>query len=440
MNKQELNAKWSKYCDVNKLVDDAIALLKHNGHECTEHGVCAMLDKYFKQKEPLIKMFMTSKNYIGNMRIAVEKEFDRTIDARGVRSFFIDLERRLYTSEMLKTTDDNGKTLFDNLVTGKKTLSISELPSKNAQDAKRKAVQSFDYSDYATHKSHQDREHLHDCFNFFYNYYYPVINGEYKPNTDITIPNGTKTSRAFNKICMHYGVDKLHPETKIVNGVEKTVYPYDKEFAKYSDLVSVGTRKMHFVISLNPLDYFTMSCGVNWTSCQHIYSGGAKGGAMSYILDKVSIITFVVENLNGDIHNIPKVYRQMFHYEKSLFVQNRLYPQGNDGATNLYDKFRGFMIEEFTDLLDTDNEWTHKVGANNCIHHIREGRNYMHYRDYIRNSCATIFYPTNNEPKVKDHVMTIGHEGICVKCGNPYYNSSRFNHRFSSDCEDDILF
>lgn len=435
MNKQELSAKWSKYCDINKLVDDAMALMKENGHAHTEHGICTLLDTYFKQKAPLINMFMTSKNYIGNMRIAVEKEFDRTIDPRGVRQFFSNLESRLYTNEMLKTVDENGKTLFDNLLTGKKSFCISELPSADTQTAKRKSVSAFDYNTFATRKSHQDRFNLEDIFCFFYNYYHPVMNGDYHPNEDITIPNGTKTSRAFNKICMHYGVDKLHPETKVVNGVEKTVYPYDREFAVYSDLVSCGTRKMHFVISLNPLDYFTMSCGVNWNSCQHIRTGGAKGGAISYMLDKVSIITFVVENLNGDIHNIPKVYRQMYHYEKNLFVQNRLYPQGNDGATNLYDKFRNIMIEEFTELLGTDNEWKHKVGPEYCSPHIREGRGYMHYRDYGHNRNVSIFYPENNEPKIQEQVMIIGHMGICVNCGKPYQHSGRFNHMWRSECE-----
>lgn len=434
MNKQELSAKWSKYCDVNKLVDDTIALLKHYGHECTEHGVCTLLDKYFAQKAQLIDMFMTSKNYIGNMRIAVEKEFDRSIDARGIRSFFSNLNMRLHTHEMLKKEDDDGKTLFDHLLTGKKCVCISELPNASEQKAKRKAVSGFNYTDHATIKSHKDLEDLDNYFSFFYNYYQSTLDSDF--NGAVKIPKGTKTSRAFNKICMHYGVDKLHPETKVVNGVEKTVYPYDKEFAVYSDLVSVGTKKMHFVISLNPLDYFTMSCGVNWTSCQHISGGGAKGGAISYMLDRVSIITFVVDNLNGDIHRIPKVYRQMYHYEGNLFVQNRLYPQGNDGATNLYDKFRNFMIEEFTALLDADDKWTCKIGPNACTRHIREGRNSMHYRDYCHNRSVSIFYPANNEPKIRNQVMTIGHEGICVKCGKPYCHSGRYNHMWSNECED----
>lgn len=439
MNKQELSAKWSKYCDVNKLVDSAMELLKENGHTlCTEHGVCALLDKYFTQKSSLIDMLMTSKNYIGDMRIAVEKEFDRNIDGYGIRNFFNGIEQRLHTEEMLKKVDDDGKTLFDNLLTGKESYCISELPSASAQKTKRSAVQGFNYFDHATHKSHKDREKLHSHFDFFYNYYLTTLNRDI--NGDVVIPKGTKTSRAFNKICTHYGVDKLHPETKVVNGVEKTVYPYDKEFAVYSDLVSTSTRKMHFVISLNPLDYFTMSCGVNWTSCQHIRSGGSKGGAISYMLDKVSIITFVVDNLNGDIHKIPKVYRQMYHYEKNLFIQNRLYPQGNDGATNLYDKFRDFVIEEFSDLLGTDDEWEHKIGPSCCTKHINAGRNSMHYPDYTYNKNVSIFYPVNNEPSIRYHKMTIGHEGICVKCGRPYCSSSRYTHMWSSECDDDDVF
>ena len=88
MNKRELSTKWSKYCDTDKLVDDAMALLTEYNHRNTEEGVCAMLDKYFTNKEPLIKMFMTSKNYIGDMRIAVEREFLRGVNNSEINNFF----------------------------------------------------------------------------------------------------------------------------------------------------------------------------------------------------------------------------------------------------------------------------------------------------------------------------------------------------------------
>ena len=66
MAKHDLSEKWSKYCNTDKLVDDIMELLRENGHRCSEHGVCVLLDTYFTNKEPLIKLFMTSKHYIGD--------------------------------------------------------------------------------------------------------------------------------------------------------------------------------------------------------------------------------------------------------------------------------------------------------------------------------------------------------------------------------------
>lgn len=440
MNKQELSAKWGKYCNTNKLVDDAMALLSEYGHSNTEKGVCSLLDTYFTNKEPLIKLFMTSKNYIGDMRIVVEKEFERGVNRNRVKAFLAGIYHKLYIYEMLHTVDDDGKTLMDHLNTGKKVLGISDLPTPEQQKAKIKEVSQFNYNDGATVKSHQDYSDFVTHMNFFSNCD-STLTKDFVVSNDRKTPvlkKGTKTSRAFNKVCTHYGVDKFHPEITTVtdNGkeVQKTVYPYNKVFAEYSDLVSTLVRKMPFIISLNPLDYLTMSHGVSWHSCHNISSGGCMGGTISYMLDSTSIITFVVEEIKGDVHKIPKLYRQMYHYDKNLFIQSRLYPQGNDGATNLYEKFRDFVIEEFDTLLEAGGEWTQKMGPSECGKHIQQAEHSQHYPDYIYNRNACIFYPVNNEPSIKHHVMTVGHIGICVNCGHEYTNHGRLTHRYSSEC------
>ena len=148
------------------------------------------------------------------------------------------------------------------------------------------------------------------------------------------------------------------------------------------------------------------------------------------MLDSTSIITFVVANTEGNIHESPKFYRQMYHYENDLFIQNRLYPQGNDGATNLYDKFRNIIVSEFNELLQCDGDWTSESSGSVCSEHIHsEG---VHYRDYHYNSSVTMFYPQSKANVAKNHVMTVGHEGICPHCGKPYTEYNRFSH---SNCQ-----
>ena len=421
MTKHDLSEKWSKYCNTDKLVDDIMELLRENGHRCSKHGVCVLLDTYFANKEPLIKLFMTSKHYIGDMRIAVEKEFDRQIDANQIRDFFYCIDEKLHTGEMLEFKDSKGKTMFDYLQTGKKMLTIAELPDANSKEKKLAKMQQFNANNGSTADSSIKRSMFDRYMNYFKNTPQSIMSADYQPTEKAPLlKKGTKMSRAFNKVCTYYGVDKLHPET--VDG--KTVYPYNKVFAEYADMVSDLKRKMQFIISLNPLDYLTMSNGVNWKSCHNILDGCYKAGTISYMLDATSIITFVVQGINDDIHKIPKVYRQMYHYKNNLFIQSRLYPQGNDGATDLYEKFRGFMIKEFSNLLGVNGEWTYKNGPIYCTSHINSvGK---HYRDYKYNGDTGIFYPTSKESDIQNLKMTVGHETICANCGHTFDDSARY--------------
>ena len=436
MNKNQLSQKWSKYCDTDKLVDDIMTLLKEFGHKNTEKGVCSLLDTYFTNKEPLIKMFATSKNYIGDMRISLEKEFDRNINVNEIRVFLGNAAQKFHVDEMLKYEDDNGKSLFDYLHTGKTVFGIDELPNAKQQEEHIEKMNKFQYGTNATVQSHGNRNDFMRYVDFFYRLNSSTLPRDVQIHRNAPLlKSGTKTSRAFNKVCTHYGIDKLHPETVVAeDGTQKTKYPYDKLFAEYSDLVSDLTRKMQYVISLNPLDYLLMSNGVNWVSCHNIRTGGCMGGTIAYMLDNVSIVTFVVDKLEGEIHKIPKVYRQMYHYENNLFIQSRVYPQSNDGATNLYDKFRNFMIEEFTDLLGIEGEWKCKIDPYECTKHVKHGDGAQHYPDYVYNKNAGIFYPENNEPGIRKHVMTIGRMGICVNCGKEYNNHGRLTHDESREC------
>lgn len=434
MNKAELREKWSKYCDVDKLVDGAIALAKKHKHKYSEHGICTLLDESLTAKEDKIKLFVTSPNYIGDLRIVVQKEFERQTNSDEIYNFFVDIAAKLNADELYKKQDESGNTLIDYLRTEKNLISVANLPSAEAQQAKSKLIKTFDLITMATQESVTNRTYFLKYMAWFQRMPRTKLSDDFsfsgRPNMPRLV-RGTKTSRAFNKVCQHFGVDKFCPteaERTDANGnvTTHTVYPYDKVFAQYSDLVSDLKRKMYFVISLNPLDYLTMSFGVSWVSCHNISSGGYMGGCLSYMLDSTSIITFVVNELEGNIHELPKYYRQMVHYDNGLFVQNRLYPQGNDGATDLYSEFRGYVIEEFAKMIHEDGEWDTKVGPRYCKEHISSAG--IHYKDYCYNNSCNIFYPKSKKDIIKEHVMRIGHDGICIKCGQPFTESGRLSH------------
>lgn len=421
MNKEALHAKWNEHWNANKIAEDVMDVLTEAGHQNSVHGVCTLLDNSFTNKANLLEIMMRSAHYAGDGRIVIPAEFEREIDMAEVHNFFNDIEKKLCLEYMLTYQDDKGKTLFEQLLTGKKSINVSEL----AQIEHKNLTDTFDFVTGATKETAQKYNTVRSYMYSFMNMPYVTLTRNIQCDNGPVLKAKTKTSRAFNELCCLYGVDKLNPQevTKEENGqtVTKTVYPYNKVFAQYSDFVSNLTRKMYYVISVNPLDYLMMSNGISWHSCHRITDGGYKGGTLSYMLDETSIITYVVSNLDEPLHKLPRYYRQMIHYSDGLFMQNRLYPQGNDGATDLYAKFRNLVIAEFSDLLDTANDWEVEQGANTCENHARSIGS--HYVDYSRNNSCNIFYPASKRDMIRNHVMTIGHSGICVKCGRSYSNS-----------------
>lgn len=429
MNKSELKERWGKYTDTDKLVDEIMSLLTKYRHRNSEHGVCKMLDEYFTNKSPLIEMFQRSEHYIGNMRIVVEKEFERENSSSEIMQFVSKFPEKIGAKEaILKTTDSNGKTVTDYLKVGVTRFDAARLKDEEF------AVQFQRTSDgLSAFSSEGYTKESENAFGQFCRMIYgfrritvPSLSAataqsikEIKPS--IKLAAGIKTSRAFNRICNEFKVD--------------TLPAYNKLFAEYADMVSGLTRTMQYVISVNPYDYLTMSFGKSWASCHTIdkhnvrqmpnsYSGAYCGGTLSYMLDSTSIITYVVGK-NDDIQTDGKVYRNMFHYGNNIMVQGRVYPQANDGATDLYERFRGFMQEEMTAMLGLEkNLWTIKKGNRECSSWT-DSRGH-HYTDYTCVSNCNVTFPSERKASIAR--ITIGHSGICPYCGCTHEMSSWLSH------------
>ena len=439
MNKTELNEKWGKYSNTDKLVDDMMALLTQYEHRNTEHGVCVVLDKYFEAKKPLIKKLATSNHYRGDMRVIVQKDFDRDIDRVAVYNFCNNFSKEINAEKALLVFEDaDGKKVSDYILTGHRKVNMQSFDAKKYPAEKMSA---FDLGNCAT-KVSSDK---YDAFNGYMRNYFArmacaQIPRDYTEN-GIEIKKGMKTSRAFNKVCTHYGINKANPkkviETRNGQTTTRTVYPYDQLFAEYADLVSAASRKLYYIISVNPLDYLTMSFGVNWQSCQSIRGyrgrgGMACNGCMSYMMDDTSIITFVTDNIDGDIHNIGKIYRQMYYTDSDMFINSRVYPQANDGATNLYDKFLGLFTEEMAEVLDIEeNDWVRMPGhgtVNDMSRNIG-----THYPDAGHNEDCGVYYSKSKVTSPRLHKkIVIGAHSYCPHCGREYVGArNRLSH---DDC------
>lgn len=424
---------YNEYTDTSKLTDDIMNLLTEYKHDNTEAGVTKMLDTYFKNKHDLIELFKKSPNYKGDLRIEFEEEFERKIDSDAVIHAVNELIRNPQNKKLItKTEDEEGKTRQDYILKLPKHYDLSELATEDGYNKMKEEtafLNNFNHDGY-TMESITKWNHIETVLDAFrlckkanldtsdVDYINTLMIGD----TDKPLmAEGMKTSRAMNKVCKFYGLDKTDD--------------YNKLFAAYADTVSEKNQKMKVVISVNPYDYLTMSFGVNWASCHTIdktnkrnmansYSGMYCGGTMSYMLDGTSMIMYIVKE-NDNVQTAGKIYRNMFHWNGHNLLQGRIYPQGNDGAVDLYSKFRGIVQKEFSAMLGLDrNKWirNQNPGALNII------SNGSHYQDYYHFSDCSYSYPEEYGSN-KEKNFEIGHATICVKCGNKgIADSGRLNH------------
>lgn len=394
MELTELNKKWGKYCDTTKLVSDMRNWMDNKRIRNTMIGICDMLDVFFTNKEELIQLLAKSKHYDGNLRIKLDTQMVRYGNADRINRFVYGFYNNVEAGKAIfKTVDSNGKKMQDYLKIGKKTVSVADLVNGSVDNVKfNKWSEVFDDDGVTKSSRNEARAFANAMYNFRYITAPTISEADASDinsyNSALKIAKGTKTSRAFNKVCTTYGVDKL-PK-------------YNKLFAEYADMVSESKRNIKFYISVNPIDYLTMSNGRSWHSC-HAYNGGYFGGTVSYMLDKVSLITFVFDDVPNDFALEGKIYRNMFHYKDGVLLQSRVYPQGNDGCTNLYDEFRKFVHSEFAAILNKENKW--------CDGYVRPIKHGNHYPDY--NS----FRHTYSIDGVKTIDMDIGHTNVCPCCG-----------------------
>ena len=115
----------------------------------------------------------------------------------------------------------------------------------------------------------------------------------------------------------------------------------------------------------------------------------------------------------------------MFHYGNNILLQGRVYPQGNDGNTDLYKVFRNYVQDELSPLIGlTDTVWRKKDDGRVSSNVESYG---VHYRDYTSFSSCNVSYPRERSDS-SDNVITIGHSGVCPHCGRNITESGSISH------------
>ena len=394
------------------LLNDMEQLLSEYDYKFTGYALNKIIDTWATNKADLIKAFKRHPNYLeGKFMIVFSHDFARKIDNNALNRF----KNWLLCDVFMEVREFMPEDMKDEVVSyGKKYpnavyMFIKDLPN-------------------------MENQYIND----------DIVERLNEINPNLHAHNGQKMSRVVNKFCSWIGFDKL-PD-------------YNREFAKYADALNPLTITRHTVLSVNPLDYLTMSFGNSWASCHTIdkrnkrgmpnsYEGMYSSGTISYMLDSPSMVFYTVDaSYNGnDFWNEPKINRQMFHWGEEKLVQGRLYPQDNDGDNSVYTPYREIVQKVMSGLFSLPNYWTVSKGTDAAGKFINS--NGTHYRDYDNYSNCTLSRPKGSE---NDRYITVGHDPICIECGSEHDTEdcisccSRPSEYYCSECgepidDDDVI-
>lgn len=183
--------------------------------------------------------------------------------------------------------------------------------------------------------------------------------------------------------------------------------------------LSVRDKKYDLMLSINPLDYVSMSESDYFTSCHNLADGCYKQGCFSYMNDGASLIVKVyeAETLDGvNAHTTRDfIARLVVSLNNKAVLISRCYPLG-DNAREFIDDIRKNILKALNvepvavaDSLEDLNAWDVDITS--------EG---AHYRDY----CA---YNWDDNGGIKayiinssssDNILYIGEPAYCVECGD----------------------
>lgn len=281
---------------------------------------------------------------------------------------------------------------------------------------------------------------------------------------------GTTITKLFRKIVTKYYPEILEYNTTTIeewvdnNGElrsrEKNIN-FESKLSEMADMISPLKYRRHTVISVNPLDYLTMSFGHNWASCHTIdkenrrrvdgehYSGCYCSGTLSYMMDTSSLIFYTVdEKYNGNEFEMEdKMQRCVFYINKdgNLIVQSRVYPDGRDnGDKSLAKQFREVMQKVISDCTGQPNFWTVKKGTGECCKYVcTEG---THYPDYAHYDDCNVSVRQNTTTEYTK--IYVGHQPIdpdtgCIHNEQEYLNGEAeycayCNEPIDMQCDDYI--
>lgn len=435
--------------DKRELINKACSLLDDYGYEYDYSAIKQIIDEWEKSKADLLAHFRQHPNWDEDrLAIVLEAEFLRKFDGKKVTQYAeyirgkarewlrereIDMIDGHYVSywkcqlSASKTYSDYINLLFS------KGYSVDEARMENAAklcEANSIMNQIVYDNVYDMYVSKADWEY-YGKWSSIANVITYIGDGDhiiterlkmYFEQCGIEVAVGAKTSRVIRKLLTPYGIFADTERN------DRGSLICEQKYAEFADAINPLKVKTTTYISLNPLDYWTMSFGHHWASChtidvnnyreelngEHTYNGCYSSGTESYMLDKSTVIVYTGEMLN-------KIKRCNFHFSSDggIIIQGRVYPDArDDGDTTYAAPLRQIVQEVISSVYEIPNNWENKKGTSNCSCYIEESRNKTNYSDYYNyNDCNVSI--NKGIPEMEARVY-IGHAPICPQCGRTH--------------------
>jgi len=483
----------------NFFMTEGTALLNKYGHETAEKGMTAIWEEYSLNKAPVADILSRHPNWDPDtLSVHLTEEYSTSIDHDKVEAFCGFLQRRLrdwcktreikiagmsgeevcYARDRLREVMQHMNSIpqqYQPVTCAGRTMSdlqedltrLNELNRRFYFETETMCGYSISNDNYkkasaikniVRYISHHTENVLDESFAEALNncavYFFPVDeNGEVIKKARFSA--GMKTSKAVSKFFSlagdHFVKFKDIQETVWMDQsgnfhTREKDMGWNHFFSAYADGINPIKVKRHTYISVNPLDYLTMSFGNGWASChtidhnnnrpnngRHTYEGCYQSGTLSYMLDGSSIVMYTTKE---DIDTTcpweaDKINRCMFHLGEEKFVQGRTYPDGRDNPDNeeavtIASTFRNIFQRVISECLDVPNMWV--IKRNNGDYTASFG---THYRDYLCYSDTLTCILKGNE---NNEIIRIGHDPICPVCGEEHSNESSLHCGDDHEC------
>lgn len=399
---------------VDDIVSEAVSLLNARRWEVTDEGVRRNVSDYIRSKDKKIREMVKSPYYNGNLQLVIPITMTRETDQRGAKGMLNVIANKIDDIENI-FIDGEGKQASDYISKGVGIITdFSDIKSRTfAEDIC--VVRSKFHNDLKAKDTSCLIDHVKRSLHHIY--YSAVervsentadyINSEFGWDKKKVVA-GQKTSKVIMRL-----LNMLQSYT-----------PYNEEFTKLADYLNSRADEKYYVVSLNFLDYLRMSDGNSWASCHTTdpentrqtsgdhYHGAYCQGTLSYALDEATYITYVVDKDADTKHpdRSDKILRNCVHsaYDHKQIIQGRVYPQSNDGKTNLYDTMWGWFLK----AMQLENVGYRYIGSSSGNALVDSYG--AHYRDYEQYDDPRLYLA----PDWQNRYMSIGSEAYSCRNGD----------------------